>query len=161
MAFSKKGGAEDKPLTILIPIIMGLLFLVIIVGFFANTEIFTVPYWEEVGCWATNSIACGGGAFAWLPTSCVLTIQEDPVDKVELTDMFKDTWWMYHQNECDYGSIKDELALVYSFKMKEDISIEDLFTYMTTYNDGEKVESIVNSDLNEIEKNTEMGVRGR
>ena len=155
MAFSKKGGAEDKPLTILIPLIMALLFLVIVVGFFTTSDFLTVEYWDEVGCWATNGLACGGGVSSWLPTSCTLTIADEPINNETLTEMLKDTWWMYHQNECDYGWVGDEIALVYSFEVEENILINDLFQYMITHNDGKKVESITYSDLNKLEENSE------
>lgn len=154
MAFSKKGGAEDKPLTIMIPLILGLAFLVMIVLFFNTSEIFTVEYWEEVGCWATNNVACGGGFTKYLPSSCVLTMVDEPVDEAKFAEMLTDTWWMYGKNECDYTDYEAYTFLVYNFEVEKEIQVNDFFEYLTTHKDGEEAKSIVYSDLNELEENS-------
>ncbi len=155
MVFSKKGGAEDKPMTILIPIILALVFLVAIIGFISGSELFTVEYWDEFGCWTTNGLKCGGGLAYYLPSSCVLTIEEEAVSNETLAEMLKDAWWMYHKNKCDYGAAFDETYLIYAFSVEEDYKIEDFLSYLINHNDGKEVDSIVYSDFNKIEEGSD------
>jgi len=147
----KKGALAPDQLVIIVGAIAALVILILILvtaqGSFLNTN-----FVSTTSCWASNGLQCGGGLFAAIPSLCTFEVEEEPVDEERLAEMLRDTYWMYHRAECDYG--RKEVYPVYSFAVEDDLNLTELIVFMATHNRGKSIDEIKYSDLNYIEENT-------
>jgi len=140
MHWCKKKGQAPQ-FNLIIAAVLGLVFLAFFIAILiaARGETLNAEFFQQLGCWSTNTIKCGGGAFSGLPSLCTLQTVEEPVDVAKLADLTRDTWWMYKQGECDYGTAIDEVYHVYAFKADKDLTLQSFFAQILQNSRGEPV----------------------
>ena len=156
MHFFKRGQETSGAFWVIISVVLGLSFLVIFIILMTQTQgsVLNVEFVEQYGCWLSNGIKGGGGLFTWFPTLCSFNIIEDPLTTKEFSRYIRNTWWMYHKGQNDYGAAYDEVYPVYAFTLEEDLPLEDYFQYILAHNNGKAVTDIVYSDYNYLEEHS-------
>jgi len=157
MHWYNKKGEESAPLSLILAGIIGIVFLLMFFGIviawkegFLNKDFF-----QQAGCWSTNTIQCGGGLFSGWPSLCFLETIEEPADIRKLASLTRDTWWMFKEGKCDFSTVGDDLYIVYTFSPKGTISLDDFVKSLLEYNRGTNVQGKVeNSDYAYLEANT-------
>ncbi|MFH1972834.1 MAG: hypothetical protein ABIJ18_05135 [archaeon] len=147
----KKGELAPDQLVIIVGALVTLVILILILVT-AQSSFLNLNFVSTTSCWASNGLKCGGGVFSFTPNMCAFGVEEEPVDEARLAEMLRDTYWMYHRAECDFG--RKEVYTVYSFSPNEEMDIGSLLNHMSSNNRGKPVDSISNSDLDYIEENT-------
>jgi len=156
MHFFKRGQETSGAFWVIISIVIGLSFLVIFIILMTQTQgsVLNVEFVEQYGCWLSNGIKGGGGALTWFPTLCSFNIIEDPLTEKEFSKYIRNTWWMYHKGQYDYGAAYDEVYPVYAFSLEEDMTLESYFQYILSHNNGKTVTDMVYSDYNYLEEDS-------
>jgi hypothetical protein len=149
--------AQGLPWKLILTLIVGVVSLFILLGIVGIAKAATTDGLLENGpCWASNTLACGGGAIAGaIPNFCNLEVVDEAVSKEQLAILLRDTWWQYKQGECDMGSAGAEIYPVYAFVPEEEgINLGEFFAYIMQYNRGIKVDEIEYSDYSYLESGT-------
>ena len=156
MHFFKRGQDTSGAFWVIISVVLGLSFLVIFIILMTQTQgsILNVEFVEQYGCWLSNGIKGGGGAMTWFPTLCSFNIIEDPLTKTEFSKYIRNTWWMYHKGQNDYGAAYGEVYPVYAFSLQEDMPLEDYFQYILAHNNGKTITDMIYSDYNYLEEDS-------
>tara|TARA_Y100000310_G_scaffold342773_1_gene447368 strand:+ start:3362 stop:4318 length:957 start_codon:yes stop_codon:yes gene_type:complete len=156
MHLSKKGqDSSTGAFWVVISIILGLAFLMMFLVILASSQgaVINADFFQSFGCWLSNGIKGGGGAMSYFPTMCTFDVIEDPVSQNELIEYLKNTWWMYHKGNMDYGSNWDEVYPAYAFTPEEDIHLADFFIHLMSHKKGQKTD-IIHSDYNYLEEDS-------
>ncbi len=151
----KKGKMAIETLVSIIALCLVLVVFIII--FTSSKELFSSQALSSYACWATNGIKNGGSAFTLFPSACSMQIIDEPVDLERFVDLLRKAWWMYGRGEWEMGVAKDEVFTVYTITIKEDILLENFFTYLLTHNKGKEVKDPTYSDYNWFEEGSEGG----
>ena len=153
-SFSKKGEIST---TFIVTLSVGLVFLLVAVLFVVQIgDYLNQDFLSQTSCWATNTVRCGGGVFASVvPNLCAFDTIEEPLDEEGLAYYMRDSWWMYKEGQCDFGTAADDVYPVYAFSPEEDLYIPDFFARILSFSRNVKVDDVENSDYNYFEANTE------
>ncbi len=140
----------------LIGLILLLAFLVIASGIiFLTYEEFDSSKMSQFSCWMTNGLKSSNSFFKKvMPTTCSLEILEESQSKEEVANLLVDTWWMYHQGEIDVDW-SASLTSVYSFKLKEEFTYDELLQHLIEHKGTSKVKKLEDSDFNYLQQGSE------
>jgi hypothetical protein len=161
MLYLDKKGAVSMLVGTVVTLIMVLIFLVI---FFAVIGAFKSEFVSETSltsklCQMHNSVRSGEGFLSDFNIpffNCKYLPIQESIDIKGLDILLHDTWWMFLEGEKDMDNFGDEIYTVYSFKLEEDVTIDELLNYMLTHRRGVEVTSFEDSDFNYLEQNTPL-----
>lgn len=150
--WDKRGaGLEMETLVKIILLVVFLLIAVIlIVTFFTAASTNKV---KAYGCWISNGIMASNAAFrATMSVPCKQEIIDEPLSKEDFAVYLTDVWFMYGKGNWDFHIQKDDSILVSAFKLKEDITIRDLFVHLITYVGRRNLAEGGTMDVNDMAK---------
>ena len=161
MLYLGKRGASSKLVGTVVTLVLVLVFLVI---FFSFIGAFKSEFASETSltsklCQMHNSVRSGEGILSEFEIpffDCKYLPIQEPIGIQELDILLHDTWWMFQEGEKDMDNFGDEIYTVYSFKLEEDITIDELLNYMLTHRRGIEITSFEDSDFNYLEANTPL-----
>ncbi len=129
----KKGAGLE--MESLVKIILLVVFLVIaailIVSFFTAAS---TSKTKVYGCWISNGIMASNAITRGaMSVPCKQEIIENPLSKDELAVYLKDVWFMFGKGKWDFHITSDDWIIVTAFKMKEDVTLKDLYLHLMTH----------------------------
>ena len=153
-SLSKKG--VDPGFSVVVGMVLGLVLIAFVVSLvvISQTGFLNVDTASQIGCWMTNTVSCKGGILTEIGSLCFYEVMEEPGDMERFATSLRNTWWMYKENNCDFGNLGDEVYPSYSFTPDEDIALSDFFVYISSHNNGKETD-IAHSDYARFEENTE------
>ncbi|MBI5871762.1 hypothetical protein HZB88_01610 [archaeon] len=156
LAIKRKSG--KLPIETLISFIaLSFVFFIFILIFLYSKEALSSEALSSYACWATNGVKNGGAVFTFMPSACSRQTIDEPVDKEKFVRLLRRAWWMYGRNKWETGIAGDDVPLVYTVTMKEDLPLQDFFTYIYEHNKGRETKDITKSDYNYFEETTPKG----
>lgn len=146
----KKGEIETS---MLVTIILLIAAAVVIGGIvWAVVGDININDMKQYSCWVSNGFRSSNIIFKMvLPSACDIFNVDHPVTKEELTQMMKNTWWMYGKGDWDYDS-GDSETMVYYFSVAENMDVLQFMGYLYGTRDGKPVDNLADSDYTYLEK---------
>ncbi|MFH1638189.1 MAG: hypothetical protein ABIB71_07215 [Candidatus Woesearchaeota archaeon] len=149
-SFNKRG--SEKVFNTIIGMVLLLIFLTVALVVIYN--VFNAPAVTQntqgMACYVTNGLSSSPILGLVMPTICNLQEEEEPVGMEKLAELLVASWFMYGKGRWDI-KVSDSGYAVYSFKVKEEFKLYDLFQYLSQHEDGES-SSYKDSDYNYFQK---------
>jgi len=153
LSWGKKRGQAPIDTTVALVLLAAAVVTIILILLLLQGY-FTADFVQNAACWGTNTIKCGGGAFYNFPSACRFNYIEVSVGIEDLSNLLRETWWMYKQGECNFGMSLDEtMPVAFAFVPEEDIDLNEFFAFLVSHNRGRETDGI-HSDYNYFEQNT-------
>ncbi len=142
-SLNKKG--SEKTINTIITMVLMLASLALITGILVT--VFTVPSIMRtsgaLSCYFANGLASSAtfNVLPVIPSLCDLNEVEDPVDMDRLSELMVTGWFMYGKGKWDNNLWEGEVSRpVYTFKVAEEFSLNDLYQYLAYHATGVEVD---------------------
>lgn len=150
--FNKKAAGISSETLAKILLLLGFLIVAgLIIG--VITGFFSLKNADRTVCLVSNALISSNAFFKTIfPTGCSVELIDEPVDEEVLSELLKDTWWMFGKGDYDLGNFGHETFTPFAFKPKTNIQIPQFFYYLQTHRGDKAVTDRAKSDYQYLQK---------
>ncbi|MFH1829000.1 MAG: hypothetical protein ABH824_07100 [Nanoarchaeota archaeon] len=146
--------AKLAPETLVKMLLLSAVLIIIIGILIAWKADFNEEKIDSLMCYVSNGLKSETWSTIF-PTTCVYKPLQDPLEMSELSEILTALWFSHGQGDWSFGEGIDESLLRYSFYLKNETTISDLFKYLLTHRGRFKTDVISDSDYNYLQKGSE------